>query len=87
MPGIDGAESDGGAIQRSGDFDDRRGPAAPGRQIQEPANEEVNNDDEGGGDEPLKLRLDLNLDVAVEVKARVHGDLTLSLLSVIVLCD
>ncbi|KAH7878963.1 uncharacterized protein C8R40DRAFT_1066706 [Lentinula edodes] len=38
-------------------------------------------DDEGsGGDKPLKLRLDLNLDVAVELKARVHGDLTLSLL-------
>ncbi|KAG7095485.1 hypothetical protein E1B28_006224 [Marasmius oreades] len=37
-------------------------------------------DDEGGGDKPLKLRLDLNLDVAVELKAKVHGDLTLSLL-------
>ncbi|KAH7877059.1 uncharacterized protein C8R40DRAFT_1168985 [Lentinula edodes] len=36
----------------------------------------------GGGDKPLKLRLDLNLDVAVEIKARVHGDLTLSLLYV-----
>lgn len=52
-----------------------------------------------GGDKPLKLRLDLNLDVAVELKAsisssrrtynilstlliqaRVHGDLTISLL-------
>jgi len=32
------------------------------------------------GDKPLKLRLDLNLDVAVELKARVHGDLTISLL-------
>ena len=28
----------------------------------------------------LKLRLDLNLDVAVELKAKVHGDVTLSLL-------
>lgn len=37
-------------------------------------------DEESGGDKPLKLRLDLNLDVAVELKARVHGDLTLSLL-------
>ncbi|KAI3618058.1 hypothetical protein WG66_005741, partial [Moniliophthora roreri] len=36
----------------------------------------------GGGDKPLKLRLDLNLDVAVELKAKVHGDLTLSLLGV-----
>ncbi|THU88251.1 hypothetical protein K435DRAFT_969570 [Dendrothele bispora CBS 962.96] len=36
--------------------------------------------DDDMGDKPLKLRLDLNLDVAVELKARVHGDLTLSLL-------
>ncbi|KAK7037820.1 hypothetical protein VNI00_010781 [Paramarasmius palmivorus] len=37
----------------------------------------------GGGDsgsKPLKIRLDLNLDVAVELKAKVHGDLSLSLL-------
>ena len=38
----------------------------------------------GGGkrdnEDTLKLRLDLNLDVAVELKARVHGDVTLSLL-------
>ena len=33
-----------------------------------------------GGKDTLKLRLDLNLDVAVELKAKVHGDLTLSLL-------
>jgi hypothetical protein len=33
------------------------------------------------GDKPLKLQLELNLDhVAVELKARVHGDLTISLL-------
>ncbi|KAJ3775792.1 hypothetical protein EV361DRAFT_945093 [Lentinula raphanica] len=83
MPGINGAGSDEGA----GELADRREPAAPGRQVQQPPNEDVNNVDQGGGDEPLKLRLDLNLDVAVEVKARVHGDLTLSLLSVIVLCD
>lgn len=39
-------------------------------------------DEEGGegGDKPSKLQLDLNLDVAVEIKAWVHGDLTLSLL-------
>ena len=37
-------------------------------------------DDEEGGNKPLKLRLDLNLDVTVELKAKVHGDLTLSLL-------
>ncbi|TRM65193.1 hypothetical protein BD626DRAFT_487973 [Schizophyllum amplum] len=34
----------------------------------------------GGGDDTLKLRLDLNLDVWVELKAKVHGDVTLSLL-------
>ena len=28
----------------------------------------------------LQLRLDLNLDVWVELKAKVHGDVTLSLL-------
>jgi len=44
-------------------------------------NQKKDDDEEGsGGDKPLKLRLDLNLDVAVELKARVHGDLTLSLL-------
>jgi len=32
-------------------------------------------------DDPMRLRLDLNLDVEVELKARIHGDLTLSLLS------
>ncbi|KAL0959511.1 hypothetical protein HGRIS_011221 [Hohenbuehelia grisea] len=29
---------------------------------------------------PLKLRLDLNLDAEIELKAKVHGDVTLSLL-------
>jgi hypothetical protein len=32
------------------------------------------------GDDTLSLRLDLNLDVYVKLKAKVHGDLTLSLL-------
>jgi hypothetical protein len=38
----------------------------------------------GGGekkkDDTLSLRLDLNLDVYVKLKAKVHGDLTLTLL-------
>ncbi|OJI96583.1 hypothetical protein ASPVEDRAFT_35976 [Aspergillus versicolor CBS 583.65] len=34
-------------------------------------------DDEEG----LKLKLDINLDIEVELKARIHGDLTLALLS------
>jgi len=32
-------------------------------------------------DDPMRLRLDLNLDIEVELKARIHGDLTLSLFS------
>jgi len=34
----------------------------------------------GGGDKPLKLRLDLNLDADIRLTAKVHGDTTLSLL-------
>ncbi|KAK0496868.1 hypothetical protein EDD18DRAFT_1164371 [Armillaria luteobubalina] len=34
----------------------------------------------GGQKDTLKLRLDLNLDVDISIKARVHGDVTLSLL-------
>lgn len=34
----------------------------------------------GGGNQPVSLRLDLNLDVEVTLEARLHGDLTLSLL-------
>jgi hypothetical protein len=37
---------------------------------------------EDGGDKPLKLRLDVNLDVEITLEARVHGDLTLALLQV-----
>ncbi|KAF9447320.1 hypothetical protein P691DRAFT_782565 [Macrolepiota fuliginosa MF-IS2] len=34
----------------------------------------------GSGDKPLKLRLDLNLDADIRLTAKVHGDITLSLL-------
>ncbi|KAF7980118.1 hypothetical protein HWV62_39537 [Athelia sp. TMB] len=34
----------------------------------------------GGGNQPVSLRLDLNLEVDVALKATLHGDLTLSLL-------
>ncbi|KAK6863728.1 hypothetical protein PG995_000256 [Apiospora arundinis] len=34
----------------------------------------------GGKSDTLKLRLDLNLEVEVTLKARIHGDLTLALL-------
>ncbi|KAI8387355.1 hypothetical protein BD560DRAFT_382191 [Blakeslea trispora] len=33
------------------------------------------------GQQPLSLRLDLNLDVEITLKARVHGDVTLALLA------
>jgi len=33
-----------------------------------------------GSDKPLKLRLDVNLDIEITLEARVHGDLTLALL-------
>jgi hypothetical protein len=36
--------------------------------------------EETGSDKPLKLRLDVNLDVEITLEARVHGDLTLALL-------
>ena len=42
-----------------------------------------NQDQVGGGSQKkdaLKLRLDLNLDIEVTIKAKVHGDVTLSLL-------
>jgi len=38
----------------------------------------------GGGDkksDTLRLRLELNLDIEITLKARIHGDLTLSLLN------
>ncbi|KAG2194859.1 hypothetical protein INT46_004282 [Mucor plumbeus] len=35
----------------------------------------------GGGQQPLSLRLDLNLEVEITLKARVHGDVTLALLA------
>lgn len=34
----------------------------------------------GGSDKPLKLRLDLNLDADIRLTAKIHGDITLSLL-------
>jgi len=34
-----------------------------------------------GGKDALKLRLDLNLEVDIRITARVHGDVTLSLLA------
>lgn len=39
----------------------------------------------GGKSDTLRLRLDLNLDIEVQLKARIHGDLELALLYVLVL--
>lgn len=43
---------------------------------------QVTGQEAGGGkkSDTLKLRLDLNLEVDVQIKARIHGDVTLSLL-------
>ncbi|KAH6896627.1 hypothetical protein B0T10DRAFT_556503 [Thelonectria olida] len=41
-------------------------------------------DQKGGGDDgkdTLRLRLDLNLDIEIQLKARIHGDLELALLT------
>ncbi|KAK0457430.1 uncharacterized protein EV420DRAFT_493138 [Desarmillaria tabescens] len=40
----------------------------------------LGNQHSGGGKNTLKLRLDLNLAVDISIKARVHGDVSLSLL-------
>jgi hypothetical protein len=40
-------------------------------------NQQLQKKDDDSG---LKLRLDLNLDVEVELKAKIYGDITLSLL-------
>ncbi|KAJ3996064.1 hypothetical protein F5050DRAFT_179505 [Lentinula boryana] len=75
LPGVEEVEDTGRQITNTAQN-------AVGQAGQVAGGEKKQNDDEGGGggDKPLKLRLDLNLDVAVELKARVHGDLTLSLL-------
>ncbi|KAH6999563.1 hypothetical protein EDB80DRAFT_724891 [Ilyonectria destructans] len=36
---------------------------------------------DGGKSDTLRLRLDLNLDIEIQLKARIHGDLELALLT------
>jgi hypothetical protein len=45
--------------------------------VGDPAGQVAGNNDE---DNAISLRLDLNLDVYVKLKAKVHGDITLQLL-------
>ncbi len=58
------------------------GEGGAGAVLQQPLNQSMAPQPQGEGEknESLKLRLDLNLDVEVTIKAKVHGDVTLSLL-------
>ncbi|KAK7734270.1 hypothetical protein SLS53_007919 [Cytospora paraplurivora] len=55
------------------------------------ANNAVNQQQQGGGgggggkSDTLRLRLDLNLDIEITLKAKIHGDLELALLYVLIL--
>ncbi|KII90248.1 hypothetical protein PLICRDRAFT_124140 [Plicaturopsis crispa FD-325 SS-3] len=54
---------------------------APGQvQQQQQQQGQQKEEDGGGGGDAMSLRLDLNLDVWLELKAKVHGDVTLALL-------
>ncbi|KAF7983037.1 hypothetical protein HWV62_24692 [Athelia sp. TMB] len=50
------------------------------RAVPQQQQQPVQQQDDGGKADTLKLRLDLNLSVEVKVTAKLHGDLTLSLL-------
>lgn len=56
------------------------GEGGAGSVLQQPLNQSMAPQGGGEKNESLKLRLDLNLDVEVTIKAKVHGDVTLSLL-------
>ncbi|PBK93158.1 hypothetical protein ARMGADRAFT_150189 [Armillaria gallica] len=49
-------------------------------QLDQTARGVANVDGGGGRKDTLKLRLDLNIDVEITIKAKVHGDVSLSLL-------
>ncbi|KAJ2971785.1 hypothetical protein NUW58_g9318 [Xylaria curta] len=49
-------------------------------QQQQQMQQQQQQQNDGGKSDTLKLRLDLNLEVEVTLKARIHGDLTLALL-------
>jgi small subunit ribosomal protein S8e len=66
------------ATPTSGPISYRRGPRGDLRRTEGNANKELQGEQKE--DNGLKLRLDLNLDIEVELKASIHGDLTLALL-------
>jgi acyl-CoA synthetase (NDP forming) len=73
LPAFDQVEDTGRAVTKT----------APGavNKVGETAGQAVGDDDkEEGKDQAISLRLDLNLDVYVKLKAKIHGDLTLQLL-------
>jgi len=69
LPAVDQAEDTGKQVANAAEgVADKAGQVAGG------------GDDESSSDKPLKLRLDLNLDADIRLTAKVHGDITLSLL-------
>jgi hypothetical protein len=60
-------------------FDPNRSAGAKASR-REAAQREQQGEVEEDDDNPLKLRIDVNLDVALELRAQVHGDVTLQLL-------
>ncbi|KAG1148887.1 hypothetical protein G6F36_014773 [Rhizopus arrhizus] len=71
--------------RKQGDALDLVRGSDPGDAVSSTVGGAVSGQQQGGGnqqsDHPLSLRLDLNLDVEITLKARVHGDVTLALLA------
>lgn len=57
----------------------QRKPAAHQEALERPVADDVAHDDDGRGGAPA-VRLDMDLDVEVELKAKIEGDITLSVL-------
>ncbi|KAI0697977.1 hypothetical protein BC835DRAFT_1269660 [Cytidiella melzeri] len=81
LPGID--EGGGAGKQLTRKADGRATQVSPPQPQQQGKQDEDEPEEEGTSpddDKVIGLRLDLNLDVVVTLKARLHGDVTLSLL-------
>lgn len=65
------------AVEEVEDRDRAVAKAPANQQPQQPPAESSGG---GGAKDTLRLRLDLNLEIEVTIKAKIHGDLTLSLL-------